>query len=354
MVNLSQLAGRADEEFPETRAGTIAQPIPASAMTFELASRAPRFWDWPIVLIWLWVGGAGLCTLVAATRIVRFEHLLKDTLPASKGVQHLTLEVAAKLGVRRTPTVRYFECVRFRSSGAPGDGQRLYCRSNCFSDSTTRDLRSSWLTSSPISGRDHWVRAVELFVSAFYWWNPLVWFIRRQLHEAEDLCCDAWVRSVFPECTKRYAEVLLETAESLSARQVRVRLLPASPFLRSLSLKARIEMILEQKFVPRLSRKSMAVIALFAILTIPSFVPITRAETGEGRENAESATAAVSSDTPATAEFPYSVRFEQGATRFLSGDGIIVTDVPARPKPLRRGISTGSKAPTHWPRMAAP
>ena len=79
--------------------------------------------------------------------------------------------------------------------------------------------------------RDHWVRAVELIVSTVYWWNPLVWVIRRQIHQAEDLCCDAWVRWAFPDCTKRYAEVVLKTAESLNASQVGARLLPASPFL---------------------------------------------------------------------------------------------------------------------------
>ena len=58
--------------------------------------------------------------------------------------------------------------------------------------------------------------------------------IRRQIHQAEDLCCDAWVRRAFPDCTRRYAEVVLQAAESLSASQLGARLLPASPFLRSL------------------------------------------------------------------------------------------------------------------------
>ncbi len=58
-----------------------------------------------------------------------------------------------------------------------------------------------------------------------------MWAIRRQIHDAEDLCCDAWVRCAFPDCTRRYAEVVLETAESLSASQIGARLLPASHFL---------------------------------------------------------------------------------------------------------------------------
>ena len=41
------------------------------------------------VLFWLWLGGAVVCALVAATRIVRFERRLRDTLPASERLQRL-------------------------------------------------------------------------------------------------------------------------------------------------------------------------------------------------------------------------------------------------------------------------
>jgi beta-lactamase regulating signal transducer with metallopeptidase domain len=33
--------------------------------------------------------------------------------------------------------------------------------------------------------RDHWVRGLELVVSVLYWWNPLVWWVRRRLHAVE-------------------------------------------------------------------------------------------------------------------------------------------------------------------------
>ena len=62
-------------------------------------------------MLWLWLGGAAVCALVAATRIVRFERLLRDTLPASERLQRLTQEIAGRLGVRRVPGVRYVECV---------------------------------------------------------------------------------------------------------------------------------------------------------------------------------------------------------------------------------------------------
>ena len=55
------------------------------------------------VLFWFWLGGATLCALVAAARIVRFERLLRGTLPASEQLKRLALEIAGKLGIRRVP-----------------------------------------------------------------------------------------------------------------------------------------------------------------------------------------------------------------------------------------------------------
>src|SRR5262249_45422746 len=173
---------------------------------------------------------------------------------------------------------------------------------------------------------DHWVRGIELIISILYWWNPLVRLIRRELHQAEDLACDAWVRWTFPNCTKRYAEVVLQTAESVSASEVGAQLLPASPLLRSLSLKARIEMILESRFAPRLSKRSLVVVALAALLVLPAFIHTSRMKARAGNDEA-SAAASRKVDHPAPSEFPHAVRFEQGATRFAGGDKITILEV---------------------------
>jgi beta-lactamase regulating signal transducer with metallopeptidase domain len=276
----------------------------------------------------LWLGGAALCGLIAATRIVRFERLLRDTLPASERLQRLALEFAGKLGIRTVPDVRYVECALVPFLWCAGHRptivlpMRLLDR---FDDPSSALILAHEL--AHLRRRDHWVRALELIVSTVYWWNPLVWVIRRQIHQSEDLCCDAWVRWAFPDCTNRYAEVLLRTAESLNASQVRASQLPASPFLRSLSLKARIEMILESRFAPWVSKRSMFVIALAAILVLPSSVQTTEMK-ARASSNDEATPAPVGKlDTSTTSEFPHAVRFEQGATRFLNGDTITILAV---------------------------
>ena len=48
----------------------------------EPAATFPLFWNRAVPLfVGVWIGGAVVCVLVAATRIVRFERRLRDTLP---------------------------------------------------------------------------------------------------------------------------------------------------------------------------------------------------------------------------------------------------------------------------------
>ena len=187
--------------------------------------------------------------------------------------------------------------------------------------------------------RDHWVRYIELLVTTLYWWNPLVWIVRRQIHQAEDQCCDAWVRSTFPDHTHRYAEVIFEAAERLCGTSSRRPLTLASPFFHTASLKARIEMILHGQFAPRLTRKSKLLVALLALVVIPSAtlrakdegqaVPTASAPAPAAAEQepVKAATPVLDSTGAATLEFSHVVPFEQGATRFADGDQITITEV---------------------------
>ena len=306
------------------------QTAKATVQEDDVAMTVGLFWNrvWPF-LAWLWLGGAALCALVAATRIVRFERLLRNTLPASERLQRRASEIACKLGVRRVPDVRYVECIEVPMLWCAGRRSTIVLpmRFCCQLDDETAALILAHELAH-LRRRDHWVRTLELVVATVYWWNPIVWIIRWQIHACEDLCCDAWVRWAFPERTNRYAELLLNTAESLSASQVGARLLPASPFLGSLSLEERILMILESRFAPSVSTRSMFVIALLAILVVPSFIRTTAMEArAESDDDAPPTAAAGKPDNPTTSEFPYTVKFEQGATQFLDGDKITIHEV---------------------------
>src|SRR5205085_5012588 len=65
--------------------------------------------------------------------------------------------------------------------------------------------------------RDHWVRWLEIIVTVLYWWHPAVWWARRELRDAEEQCCDAWVVWLMPGANRHYAAALLDTLEFVSS-----------------------------------------------------------------------------------------------------------------------------------------
>lgn len=303
-----------------------ADRVAANVENLDHAGRIRLLYDRGLsVLMAIWLSGSIACASVVAVRIVRFEHRLRGALPAPERLQQLAVDIASKLGVSRAPEVRCVESVDVPLLWCAGGRPTVVLPARLLSQRD--DQRTALILAHEIAHLrrcDHWVRAVELLVSIVYWWNPLAWAIRRQIHQAEDLCCDAWVRWAFPASAKHYAEVLFEAAQSLGASPLGARLLPASLFLRPFSLKARIEMILESRFAPYVSKKSLLAITLLALVSLP--LCFQNAETARADSKDEPAAPARNSDKP-TSEFPYAVRFEQGATRFADGDMITILEV---------------------------
>jgi hypothetical protein len=119
--------------------------------------------------------------------------------------------------------------------------------------------------------RDHWVRWVEFVVVGVYWWHPVAWLARRQLQQAEESCCDAWVLSVFPDQSRGYAQALMAAVDFLS--EVRTPA-PAGAcgFGQFHSLRRRLEMILKRTWRPELSvvgRMTLITVALGVLTWTP-------------------------------------------------------------------------------------
>ncbi len=74
---------------------------------------------------------------------------------------------------------------------------------------------------------DRWVRLLETFVLALYWWHPVAKWACRQLRESEETCCDGWVLQNLPGSSKSYARSLLETVEFLSPQRPVVLTIPS-------------------------------------------------------------------------------------------------------------------------------
>jgi hypothetical protein len=108
-----------------------------------------------------------------------------------------------------------------------------------------------------------------MLVTALYWWHPVVWWARREVHLAEEECCDAWVVAVLPGAGHAYASTLLLTLDFLAAVPPALPAV-ASGMGRVYRLRRRFTMIMTGTPLPGanwLGRLALGCVALLLLLS---------------------------------------------------------------------------------------
>lgn len=129
--------------------------------------------------------------------------------------------------------------------------------------------------------RDHWTNLFSLLVAASCWWNPLVWWVRRELRTAQEACCDALVISRSVASRRRYAETLFQALEFMQAEGSLSPAL-ASSFGAKTSTRRRFEMIANPQVNHRLSWWSYPL--LLAVVAVLPCVPV-RGQSDEANDS---------------------------------------------------------------------
>lgn len=216
----------------------------------------------------VWITGSIAWFGLALARIVRFRRLLHRAIPATPPLQSEVAALAERIGLARAPEVLV----------VAGQISPLVCTPLCRAVLVLpRDLLSRFSAEqraaviahelAHLRRRDHWTRWLELVAIGCYWWLPTVWFARRQLHAAEEACCDAWVIWLLPDRSRDYARALLETIDFLAPAPETPLL--ASGFSRASHLKRRFDMILRHRASRRLSWPARVGIAAAAAAILP-------------------------------------------------------------------------------------
>jgi beta-lactamase regulating signal transducer with metallopeptidase domain len=244
----------------------VEEPEPAVA---EPAAPSPPAGPlWPAVLLAVWAAGSLAWFVLALRRLLTFRRLLHHARPAPEALVGQVGELASRLGLRRAPEVWL----------VPG---RIAPMLFALSRPLLLLPGQLWQRLSPhqretlllhelahLVRRDHWVRGLEMIVLGLYWWNPIAWLACRELREAEEQCCDAWVVWALPRAGRAYAEALVETLDFLSTPA------PAVPVLASgvgqvADLKRRLTMIMSGK--PRfLTWRGGLLVCAVALLFLPA------------------------------------------------------------------------------------
>ena len=233
--------------------------------------------------------GAALFLGLALTRVRRMAQLVRSTEPAPDELRQRARRLAACIGLRTLPRLRVTDERLVPMLVA------LPIPTIVLSRPLIEALGSDELDAllchelAHVRRGDAWLRPVELFATALYWWLPTLWVARRRLRRAEEAACDTIVVSVKPAAKRAYAESLLKAIELTSPSMPSVLVTGAAD---SGHIKERITMILKNsdKQAPRGALRLAAAFAALSVLVGPSWAPAqqTQAESqGQGQAQSQ-------------------------------------------------------------------
>lgn len=171
---------------------------------------------WTAWLGGVWLVGAALWFGIAAVRLWRFGRLLRVGRPAPGTLLRRIARLSKRVELASPPEVRVLP-----GRLAPmiwGAGTPLLLLPESLEDQVGQDGLDTLLLHelSHLKRGDHLVRWLEFIALGLYWWLPVAWYARRELREAEEQCCDAWVVRTMPGARKLYATALVEALDFLS------------------------------------------------------------------------------------------------------------------------------------------
>lgn len=234
-------------------------------------------WMTPVLLS-AWAAGSILWATTCYCRVRRFRRWLFGADRAPMSILIETQRLADTLGLRRCPEVRVIAGRVAPMALAFGGRAVILLPQGLIADVTQGQLSTLLAHElSHLHRRDHWVRRLETATMFVYWWHPALWLARRELHRAEESCCDAWVVWMFPERAREYGEALLATLDYL-ADGPRAMALAASGSADIGAIRRRFEMILRTPPNRRMSWVARIAVLSFAALILPVSGAITAKE----------------------------------------------------------------------------
>jgi len=257
---------------PSPAPGPVAAPPAPAPAEDDPAPQPPAVpsWDsWEPAVGAVWLIGSVAWWSLAVLRLYRFRRSLRHAVLAPAALQEQARRLAVRLGLRRCPAVWLLPAPTSPLLWAVAGAPRLLLPAGLW-QRLTDEQRETLLAHELAHLRrgDPWVRRLELLVLGLYWWHPVVWWARREIQEAEEQCCDAWVVWAMPQAAHAYATALVETVAFLSLPRPALPL-GASGIGHAHSLQRRLTMILKGTTPPALTWTALGALLTCGALLLP-------------------------------------------------------------------------------------
>ena len=189
----------------------------AATQTY-VAAPATILLSWKTYIFFFWLAGILILSIWLVVRLseLRHKYMKKSqqlNIP-NRLKEQLTL-AAQKLKLRKLPQVILTDNVCCPAVFGVFRPVLLIPRKN-LTNLTKQNVEHIFLHElAHIKRGDLLIHTFYMGLQIAYWFNPLLWLMRKHLQNLRELCCDATVARVLEERTHEYRKTLLDTAKQL-------------------------------------------------------------------------------------------------------------------------------------------
>ncbi len=226
-----------------------------------------------------WLAGSALWAGWVAYHVVRFRRVLGRARLAPGPLQDEAEGLARRLGLRRCPDVWLVPGAVSPMVWALGRRPCLLFPAGLLErldDAGRAALLAHEL--AHVRRRDHWVRLLELAATGLHWWHPVLWWARRELHEAEEQCCDAWAVWALGGDGRPYALALLQAITFVSQTRLPLPAGASGGVGQVSHLKRRLAMVMQGNTSRALSRAGLGGVLGLGLVLLPLFPAVGQQE----------------------------------------------------------------------------
>ena len=241
------------------------------------SASAIRHWQFYAMMIWL-LGTLilGIWLFLRLHRVAGRQGYRAAAASLPQSFYNHLADCAMRLGLRRIPRVVVTK--RLTSPAVFGVfSPVLLVPKGYLSKLSRRDTEHMLLHElAHIKRGDLVMHGLYMLLQIVYWYNPLLWLVRRHMHHLRELSCDGTVAELLRERTPAYRQTLLETARRMLTTSVEPGLGLLGLFEDSNHLLVRLNWLTKPTW--RYSTMKRAIVATIAVLMFACVLPMAQGQ----------------------------------------------------------------------------